>query len=110
MATQRLGSVLGHLSPNSNGLAEVYVTCLIERAFLTLNRLQKNPDDIVITLALRTPLARGFKGGFKDTDFASIVYELLKTVREKAKFDPRLVDDICIGNVSIISYLDVMIG
>jgi acetyl-CoA acyltransferase 1 len=61
--------------------------------------LQKHPDDIVITLALRTPLARGFKGGFKDTEFASIVYELLKTVREKAGFDVNLVEDICVGNV-----------
>ncbi|KAH8817344.1 Thiolase, N-terminal domain-containing protein [Xylogone sp. PMI_703] len=85
MATQRLDSVLKHLRPVPNGLSEV---------------LQKNPDDVVITLALRTPLTRGFKGGFKDTEFISIVYELLKVVREKAGFDPNLIEDICIGNVA----------
>jgi hypothetical protein len=66
---------------------------------MTTYRLQKHPDDMVITLALCTPLARGFKGGFKDMEFASIVYELPKTVRERAAFDVRLVEDICIGSV-----------
>lgn len=61
---------------------------------------QKNPDDIVITLAIRTPLAKGKKGGFKDTDLDYIVYALLKQVLDKSKIDPALVEDICLGNVS----------
>jgi acetyl-CoA acyltransferase 1 len=63
---------------------------------------QKNPDDIVITLALRTPLAKGNKGGFKDTDLDYIVYALLKQFVEKSKIDPSLVEDICLGNVGDI--------
>lgn len=61
---------------------------------------QKNPDDIVITLAIRTPLAKGHKGGFKDTDLDFIVYSLLKKVVEHSKLDPNLVEDVSLGNVS----------
>ena len=64
---------------------------------------QKNPDDIVITLAIRTPLAKGFKGGFKDTPLDYIVYSLLKKVVEKSNIDPQMVEDICLGNVCSIS-------
>jgi acetyl-CoA acyltransferase 1 len=63
---------------------------------------QKNPDDIVITLAIRTPLAKGKKGGFKDTDLDYIVWALLKEVVNKSKLDPSLVEDICLGNVCLL--------
>lgn len=69
----------------------------------------KNADDIVITLAIRTPLAKGFKGGFKDTPLDYIIYSLLKKVVEKSNLDPSLVEDICCGNVrfrAFISSLD----
>lgn len=54
---------------------------------------------MVITLAIRTPLTKAFKGGFKDTDLDYIVYALLKKVVEKSKLDPSAVEDICLGNV-----------
>jgi len=85
MASQRLGSILSHLTPGKTGLAAITT---------------KNPDDVVITLAIRTPLTKGKKGGFKDTDLDFIVYSLLKKVIEKSKIDPNLVEDICMGNVS----------
>ena len=59
----------------------------------------KNADDVVITLAIRTPLAKGFKGGFKDTELDYLIYSLLKKVIEKSRIDPQLVEDICCGNV-----------
>ncbi|KAJ2976450.1 hypothetical protein NQ176_g4941 [Zarea fungicola] len=64
--------------------------------------LQKNPDDIpvqVITLAIRTPLTKARKGGFKDTTLDDLLIALLKNVREKSKLDPNLVEDVCVGNV-----------
>ena len=67
----------------------------------------KNPDDVVITLAIRTPLAKGKKGGFKDTDLDYIVYSLLKKVIEKSKIDPNIVEDICMGNVGARSILSM---
>lgn len=60
----------------------------------------QSPDDVVITLAIRTPLAKGKKGGFKDTDLDYMVYALLKKVLEKSKIDPQVVEDVCMGNVS----------
>ncbi|ETN43645.1 uncharacterized protein HMPREF1541_02804 [Cyphellophora europaea CBS 101466] len=84
MATQRLGSLLSHLSPSKSGVSAI---------------TQKNPDDVVITLAIRTPLAKGKKGGFKDTDLDFIVYSLLKEVNKKSNLDPNLVEDVCMGNV-----------
>ena len=63
------------------------------------DRTSKNADDIVITLAIRTPLAKGRKGGFKDTSLEYLVYAILKEARERANIDPALVEDICLGNV-----------
>jgi len=85
MATQRLGSILSQLSPSKSGISAI---------------TQKNPDDIVITLAIRTPLTKGKKGGFKDTDLDYMVYSLLKEVIAKSKIDPNQVEDVCMGNVS----------
>ncbi|KAK7957941.1 3-ketoacyl-CoA thiolase-like protein [Apiospora saccharicola] len=81
---ERIGSILKHLSPGS-GLSQV---------------TSKNPDDIVITLAIRTPLCKGKKGGFKDTTLEYMTYALLKEVKERAGFDTNIVEDICFGNVS----------
>lgn len=63
-------------------------------------RIQKTPDDVVITLAIRTPLTKGFKGGMKDTSLDFIVYTLLKQVLKRSNIDPQMVEDVCLGNVS----------
>jgi hypothetical protein len=63
------------------------------------NSTTKNPDDVVITMAIRTPLTKGKKGGMKDTPLDFIVYSLLKEVRERMNMDPAIVEDICLGNV-----------
>lgn len=84
MAAERIGSIIKHLAPGS-----------------ALNNIQsKNADDIVITLAVRTPLAKAKKGGFKDSTLEYMLYALLKQVRERSNLDPALVDDIALGNVS----------
>jgi acetyl-CoA acetyltransferase family protein len=87
MATQRLSSILNHLNPSTptkSGLAAI---------------TEKNPDDIVITLAFRTPLAKAFKGGFKDTQLDYMLYLILQKVKEKSRLDLQLIEDICVGNV-----------
>lgn len=66
---------------------------------LTSGSSSKNADDIVITLAIRTPLTKARKGGFKDTSLEYLVYALLKEVRERSNLDPAVVEDICLGNV-----------
>ncbi|TID26777.1 hypothetical protein E2P81_ATG01240 [Venturia nashicola] len=60
----------------------------------------KNADDVVITLAIRTPLTKAGKGGFKDTGLDGIIVKLLKEVNKRSNLDPALVEDICLGNVN----------
>jgi len=84
MAQERLGSVLKHIAP-TKGVAAL---------------TSKNPDDVVITLAIRTPLTKAFKGGLKDTALDSLLHSLMKSVIEKSKLNPALVEDICVGNVN----------
>ncbi|KAI1811690.1 Thiolase, N-terminal domain-containing protein [Poronia punctata] len=84
MAAERVSSLLKQLSPN-NPVAAI---------------TSKTPDDIVITLAIRTPLCKGKKGGFKDTSLEYLMYAILKATRERMGFSPELVEDITMGNVS----------
>ena len=70
---------------------------------LTIRSTQKNADDVVITLAVRTPLTKAGRGGLKDTGLDYLLYSLLKTVNLKSHLDPQLVEDICLGNVRSIS-------
>jgi acetyl-CoA acyltransferase 1 len=56
---------------------------------------------VVITLAIRTPLTKGKKGGFKDTHLDGMVVKLLKEVVKRSNMDPALVEDISLGNVSL---------
>lgn len=82
----RLKNVLNHLNPGvSSGRASV---------------LSKNPDDIVITYATRTALAKGVKGSFKDTPIENLLLQLLQGVIANSKIDPALVEDIACGNVA----------
>ncbi|KAF4551935.1 3-ketoacyl-CoA thiolase-like protein 1 [Elsinoe fawcettii] len=61
---------------------------------------EKHPDDIVVTLAIRTPLTKGKKGGFKDTLLDGLMLKMLEQVVRKANLDPQMVEDVCVGNVS----------
>ncbi|KAJ9619285.1 hypothetical protein H2203_008614 [Taxawa tesnikishii (nom. ined.)] len=85
MATERLSSILSHITPGKSPMDAIQ---------------QKNPDDVVITLAFRTPLCKAKKGGFKDTPLDGLVFKALEQAVRKMNFDPQLVEDICLGNVS----------
>ncbi|CAZ82490.1 unnamed protein product [Tuber melanosporum] len=84
MASERLNSILNHFKMPS-GLAAV---------------TSRNPDDIVVTFAARTPLTKAFKGGLKDTPVDYLLMQLFQHVREKSRIDPKLVEDISVGNVN----------
>ncbi|KAI2840946.1 hypothetical protein CBS11350_6653 [Aspergillus niger] len=85
-AQQRLTSIANQLSGPGAASAKQRV-------------LFKNPDDIVITLAVRTPLTKARKGGLKDTSLDDLLISLLTSIREKSNLDPNLVEDVCVGNV-----------
>nr|POE94406.1 3-ketoacyl-coa thiolase, peroxisomal [Quercus suber] len=87
MATtaSRLSSLLSQLTPGQKPMDKI---------------TSQNPDDIVITLAIRTPLTKARKGGLKDTHLDGVVFKMLEQVVRKMNLDPQLVEDICLGNVS----------
>ncbi|KAG8710538.1 hypothetical protein FRC09_000084 [Ceratobasidium sp. 395] len=57
----------------------------------------RSPDDVVLTLALRTPLCKAKKGGLKDTPSDVLLVGLLKAVKERCGIDPGLIEDIAVG-------------
>ncbi|KAG9324849.1 hypothetical protein KVV02_001594 [Mortierella alpina] len=59
----------------------------------------KAPDDVVIVDAVRTPMTRGKKGGFKDTVPEDLLAAVLIAIKDRTKIDPAIVDDICVGTV-----------
>ncbi|KAJ4381895.1 3-ketoacyl-CoA thiolase with broad chain length specificity [Didymella sp. IMI 355093] len=61
--------------------------------------LEKHADDVVVTCALRTPITKGGKGGFKDTQSADLLHGAFKALIERSGIDPSLVEDIAVGSV-----------
>lgn len=59
----------------------------------------KSPNDVVIVAAYRTPITRAKKGGFKDVHPEELLSTVFKALIEKTKIDPKLVQDIQVGNV-----------
>jgi len=49
--------------------------------------------------ALRTAITKGRKGGFKDTQPEEYLAAVLKAVYTSVKLDPKLIEDIAVGNV-----------
>ncbi|EME41936.1 hypothetical protein DOTSEDRAFT_74093 [Dothistroma septosporum NZE10] len=66
----------------------------------TKNILQKSPNDIVFLSALRTPVTRAKKGGFKDAyDHELLAHVLKATLAANPNLDPAKIDDVQIGTV-----------
>ena len=53
MSVERVKQVVSHLAPGANKGREAL--------------LRNSPDDVVITMAIRSPLCKAKKGAFKDT-------------------------------------------
>ncbi|KAF8600992.1 3-ketoacyl-CoA thiolase [Ceratobasidium sp. AG-I] len=67
------------------------------RTFQSNNLFEKHPDDVVLTLAMRTPLCKAKKGGLKDTPSDVLLIGLLQAVKERSAIDPGLIEDIVVG-------------
>ena len=61
--------------------------------------LEKHPDDIVVTTALRSAITKGGRGGFKDTAAADILHGVFVNLIKRSGIDPALVEDISVGTV-----------
>ncbi|KAF9173100.1 hypothetical protein BGX21_010099 [Mortierella sp. AD011] len=83
-SVNRLGQIKSHFTGGS------------QREHLINHR---HPDDVVIVSAVRTPICRAGKGGFKDMYPEDLLAVILKAAVERAKIDPNVVNDIQTGNV-----------
>ncbi|KAF4335862.1 acetyl acyltransferase [Fusarium beomiforme] len=59
----------------------------------------KSPSDVVILSAVRSPITRAFKGGFKDAWPEDILSPVMAEAARRAKIQPGDVQDVLIGNV-----------
>ncbi|OMH83695.1 3-ketoacyl-CoA thiolase B, peroxisomal, partial [Zancudomyces culisetae] len=84
MASNRLDQITSHFAGAGSQSVQIGV---------------KNPEDVVIVSALRTPITRGRRGGFKDTTHEYLLSVVLKGIVEKSGIDPALIDDVVVGNV-----------
>jgi len=61
--------------------------------------VDKNDDDVVIVSFARTALTKAKKGPQKDTAPEVMLSVVLREVVKQAGIEPKLVEDICVGNV-----------
>jgi len=61
----------------------------------------KAPDDVVVVSALRTPITRAKKGGFKDTMPDDLLKATLEGVVKQSGIKPEVVGDVKVGNVQL---------
>jgi len=64
-----------------------------------LSGAQKSDEDVVICCAVRTAVAKGGKGSFKDTPCEDLLAPLFQEVVKRTKIDPKKIGDCQIGNV-----------
>lgn len=63
------------------------------------NILTKWDNDVVIVDAVRTPITKAKKGGLKDACTEDLLKAVFVGILERTKVDPKLIEDISIGNV-----------
>ncbi|KAI0719999.1 3-ketoacyl-CoA thiolase [Cerioporus squamosus] len=85
MSVDRVKQVVSHLTPGATKGREAL--------------LRKSPDDVVITMAIRSPMCKAKKGGLKDTKSDEILYEMFKQAIARSTIDPSLIGDITVGTV-----------
>ncbi|KAL5046286.1 thiolase [Aspergillus fruticulosus] len=61
--------------------------------------LKKTPHDIVLLSAVRSPITRAFKGGFRDSHPEDLLIPILQASLQRANISPDSVNDVLIGNV-----------
>ncbi|KIM34527.1 hypothetical protein M408DRAFT_325904 [Serendipita vermifera MAFF 305830] len=59
----------------------------------------KSPEDVVITMAIRSPMCKAKKGGYKDMRSDELLTSMFKATLGQIQIDPALIEDICVGTV-----------
>lgn len=91
----RIQKLSAHLSANE-------VTAKGKSQVDTFGKIgSKNPSDVVIVSALRTPIAKANKGAFKDTTPDELLFQVLKATVERTKVPYEVLGDVVVGNVQM---------
>ncbi|UPX16219.1 Acetyl-CoA C-acyltransferase [Ascochyta rabiei] len=61
--------------------------------------VQKSPTDVIVLSAVRSPITRAFKGGFKDAWLEDVLRPVMREAVIRAKIETEDVQDVLIGNV-----------
>ncbi|KAL4881210.1 Thiolase, N-terminal domain-containing protein [Aspergillus karnatakaensis] len=61
--------------------------------------LTKTPHDVVLLSAVRSPITRAFKGGFKDSYPEELLIPVLQAALQRANIQAADINDVAIGNV-----------
>ncbi|KAH8428040.1 thiolase family protein [Aspergillus melleus] len=59
----------------------------------------KSPNDVVVLSSVRSPIARAYKGAFKDCYPEEILMPIMQSAVQRADIQPHHVNDALIGNV-----------
>ena len=68
------------------------------KTFNTSRILPKSDDDVVILAYARTAMTKAKKGAQRDTCPEAMLAPVFKAVVQKSGVDPKLIEDVCIGN------------
>ncbi|KAL4891641.1 Thiolase, N-terminal domain-containing protein [Aspergillus ambiguus] len=61
--------------------------------------LTKSPNDVVVLSSVRSPIARAYKGGFRDSYPEELLMPIMQSAVKRANIQPGDVNDSMIGNV-----------
>lgn len=59
----------------------------------------KNADDVVVTMAIRSPLCKAKKGGFRDMRSDELLTEMFRQAIKHSGINSEIIEDICVGTV-----------
>eukprot|EP01123_Difflugia_compressa_P012535 TRINITY_DN539_c0_g1_i4.p1 TRINITY_DN539_c0_g1~~TRINITY_DN539_c0_g1_i4.p1 ORF type:complete len:426 (+),score=97.06 TRINITY_DN539_c0_g1_i4:86-1363(+) len=92
---RRLEVILNHINQNSPNQASMQLVSASVSSIVS----KKSPDDIVIVCALRTPICKAKRGGFRDTHWTDLLTVALKGVVEKSGVPAKAIEDVQVGTV-----------
>ncbi|XP_042328218.1 3-ketoacyl-CoA thiolase, peroxisomal [Sceloporus undulatus] len=94
---QRMKVVLGHLS-GSAGPPQAR-PCLGFSGLSRSSSSSSSAEDVVVVHGRRTPIAKGKRGGFKETSPDELLAAVMTAVLKDLSLSPDKLGDICVGNV-----------
>jgi len=92
----RVQKIVQHVNAGNTSFALLHASPTAS----SMSSAEKSDDDIVICSALRTPIAKARRGGFKDMAPEDLLAPLYKATLDATKVDPKQIGDIQIGNAS----------